>query len=64
MRPGDRVELLDVPNDPDPVPVGTLGTVESVRAVSGLRQVNVRWDNGRTTMLSIPPDRVRFVAPE
>ena len=70
MREGDRVELLDLPNDARRalVPVGTRGTVEGVRTVSGVGetfvQVSVRWDNGRTLMLSIPPDRVRVLAPE
>ena len=54
-----------MPNDPDPVPVGTEGTVEEVSDVGpgAFTQVEVSWDNGRTLMLSMPPDEVRVVRP-
>lgn len=63
MKIGDRVELIDMPDDPSPIPVGTKGTVERINDVKGLgfTQVQVKWDNGRTLMLSIPPDRVRII---
>lgn len=45
---GTRVELVAMPDDPDPVPVGSRGTV-----VGGFRgeQIWVDWDNGRSLML-------------
>jgi len=65
LSAGDRIELLAMPDDPNPVPVGTKGTVEWVNDVDlgGERftQAGVRWENGSSLMLSIPPDRVRRV---
>lgn len=43
---GDRIRLVKMGDDPDPIPVGATGTVVSV--TDGLLgQVAVRWDNGR-----------------
>ncbi len=55
IQPGDRIVLLSMPHDPDPVPVGTEGTVEEVNDVGfgAFTQVEVSWDNGRTLMLSM-----------
>jgi hypothetical protein len=41
---GDRIKLIDMRNDPDPIPSGTEGTVYYV----GGDVINVQWDNGRT----------------
>lgn len=54
---GSRVELLAMPNDPDPVPEGTLGTVTGVRGGGLYAQVHVQWDNGRTLSLIPGVDR-------
>lgn len=57
---GDRIELLEMPADPNPIPRGTLGTVEgSQRWDSKCWLVQVRWDNGRSLQLCIPPDSAR-----
>ncbi len=65
LNHGDRVELLAMPSDPDPIPVGSRGTVMAVsnHVTGGERwlQVDVAWDSGRTLMLVIPPDRVRVL---
>jgi hypothetical protein len=65
IQPGDRIVLLSMPHDPDPVPVGTEGTVEKINDVGpvAFTQVEVRWDNGRRLMLSMPPDEVRVIHP-
>lgn len=60
---GDRVELLAM-EDPQAVPVGTQGTVEHAEDVDfgggdRFTQISVAWDNGRTLMACVPPDRVR-----
>lgn len=65
-RPGDRIELVSMFDDPDPVLPGTRGTATHVQPVdlgapNKFWQVSVDWDNGRSLMLSIPPDRVRYV---
>jgi len=59
-RPGDRIRLIAMPDDLDPIPVGSTGTVTFVNGHgSGERawsQIGVDWDNGRKLMLAVPPD--------
>jgi hypothetical protein len=60
---GSRIRLLSMPDDPDPVPVGTLGVViSSAQRVGNGWQVGVRWANGRTLNLAIPPDTWEYVS--
>lgn len=52
VKPGDRVKITGVmPNDPDPLPIGSTGTVTEVRAEVG--QIYVDWDPevGRSLIL-------------
>lgn len=56
MRPGDRIELVSMPNDPCPVPVGTQGKVTEAVHMHDFTQYHVAWDNGRTLSLIVPPD--------
>jgi hypothetical protein len=58
FRPGQRIRLLEMVDDPDPLPVGSLGTITDVRNIGDWLQIDVDWDNGRSLMLSVPPDRV------
>lgn len=48
---GDRIRLLQMPDDPNPIPIGELGTVVSVFShgigESAWHQVDVEWDHGR-----------------
>lgn len=64
-RPGDRIELVSMHDDPDPVPVGAKGTVTLVHRVGAKSnawlQVDIDWDNGRQLMLVVPPDEFVFV---
>jgi len=54
---GDRIRLLHMPDDPDPIPAGSTGTV--TRVTDGpLAQVSVDWDNGRS--LSLVPGTDKF----
>jgi len=62
---GDRIELVFM-DDPCPIRPGTRGVVRGVRIVGDVRrggfaQVDVDWDNGRSLMLSVPPDVVRIL---
>jgi hypothetical protein len=62
---GDRIELVAMPNDPDPILVGEQGIVESVVGLdTRLYQINVTWDSGRTLALSVPPDQFRVIKAE
>jgi len=66
IEKGARVKLISMPNDPDPVPPGTLGTVTSSRVIEGLTprpylQLGVTWDNGRSLGLVLPPDAVELI---
>lgn len=53
---GQRIQLVSMPNDPNPVPTGTKGMVRSVNTFQGRTQVAVAWDNGRSLALAVPPD--------
>jgi len=63
-QPGDRIRLLAMTDDPDPIPLGTTGTVISVRQLGSWSQVDVKWDNGRTLMLVVPPDQFEVISGE
>lgn len=63
---GDRIRMIEMPNDPNPIMPGETGIVQRVQAVDTWRerwyQVYVKWDSGRSLMLSMPPDRVEIVS--
>ena len=46
--PGTRIRLLEMSEDPNPVPAGSCGTV---LAVDGAGQLLMQWDNGRNLSL-------------
>jgi hypothetical protein len=47
---GDRIRLLAMPDDPDPLPIGSTGTVTTVTD-GPMGQIGVDWDNGRSLFL-------------
>ena len=49
-KPGDRICLLGMPDDPDPLPVGSTGTVTRV-TTGPMAQITIKWDCGRSLML-------------
>jgi hypothetical protein len=65
---GDRIEMVLMPDDPDPIPTGTQGTIDYVTDVDLGRpnrpytQIGVKWDNGRTLSVCTPPDRIKLVS--
>lgn len=61
-QPGDRIRLVSMLDDPDPIPRGTTGTVTAVRQQRTWAQVDVAWDNGRTLMLVVPPDEFEVIS--
>jgi len=68
MKPGDRVELVYMAEDPYPLPDGSRGTVRRTSDVDlgdgPFVQVHVDWDCGRSIMLVVPPDQVRVLGEE
>jgi len=56
VEAGDRIELRAMPDDPNPVPVGTLGTVRSAVPLHDEWHIAVDWDNGRTLSVIYPVD--------
>ncbi|AMV35227.1 hypothetical protein VN12_24090 [Pirellula sp. SH-Sr6A] len=61
---GDRIRLIAMPDDPDPIPRGSVGTVRKVHPHHGWTQVEVDWDSGRSLMLTIPGDIIKIITPE
>ena len=45
---GTRLMLKKMPNDPNPIPEGTTGTVTGI---DGLGTIRMQWDNGRALAL-------------
>ena len=62
---GDRIRLVSMHDDPDPIPPGQTGTVASVERLltegAGWLQIDVNWDKGRSLMLVSPPDRFEVI---
>lgn len=65
-QPGDRIRLIAMSDDSDPVPPGSTGTVKSVRKCGSGQsvwfQAEADWDSGRKLMLRVPPDQVEVRA--
>jgi hypothetical protein len=64
-RIGDRIRLLVMPDDPDPIATGQTGTVTGVAShgegYDRWFQIDVSWDNGRSLMLVSPPDTFEII---
>lgn len=59
---GKRIRLVEMPDDPCPVPQGTEGEVTRVHDMrDGTWQVSVKWDNGRTLSMICPPDKFELL---
>ena len=56
---GKRIELVNMPSDPNPLPPGSQGTVEMV---DGAGQLLMKWDNGRTLSLIPGVDQFKVVS--
>jgi hypothetical protein len=59
---GDRIRLIRMPEDPDPIPSCSLGTVRAIHPHHRWTQVEVDWDNGRRLMLSLPADVIEILS--
>ena len=58
---GERIRLIEMPNDPCPIEPGSLGTITYVSPGPG--QIGVKWDSGRTLHLVIGVDVFEVVTP-
>jgi hypothetical protein len=68
FQQGDRVMLVHMGDDPDPVKPGTEGTVTHVEELRffgrpAQLQVSVDWDDGRRLSCLVPPDMIVRVDP-
>ena len=68
IQKGSRVRLVSMPDDPDPIPSGTEGTVVLGNPVhpgpgseNNFTQVMVKWDNGRSLSCVVPPDHLELL---
>lgn len=61
FKEGDRIELVLMGDDPDPIKVGTKGTIIKVNFLPSWNetQVSVKWDNGRTLRVLLPQDKIK-----
>lgn len=57
---GDRIKLVDMPNDPHPIESGTEGTVKFINTNVGI--VGVEWDNGSSLNLVIGLDSYELLS--
>ena len=64
--PGDRIRLIKMTDDPNPIEPGTMGTVTSINTVYlfGEDHLNVDWDNGRTLSLLVGTDEFEVIEPD
>jgi hypothetical protein len=60
-KTGDRLRLISMPDEPNPVPTGTKGTVFSVIPYGGNWILNMKWDNGRTLGVHLEQDTVEKI---
>lgn len=59
IQKGDRIELIKMDDDPNPIPAGMRGDVESINPImDGQTQVWVNWDNGRRFPVILPEDQI------
>ena len=58
---GTRIELIQMGEDPRPVPPGTRGTVVYV---DDMGQIGMRWDNGQSLSLIPGEDSFRILTQE
>lgn len=67
--PGQRIEMLHMPDDPDPIPAGTCGTITAAGQLPFTHngkpqfQLQVTWDNGRSLSCICPPDQIKILSP-
>ncbi|MHC2534203.1 DUF4314 domain-containing protein [Bradyrhizobium diazoefficiens] len=62
FRNGDRLRLIAMVDDPAPIPPGTEGTVNGDPTFfADSWDTPMRWDNGRTLSMVVPPDQAEKI---
>lgn len=65
FQKGDVIELVSMPDDPDPIPAGTRGIVQYGNEIAiGDRayvQYSIEWAIDRSLQAVVPPDDLRLV---
>jgi len=61
FKVGDRIELIQMGPDPDPVEPGARGTIDHIGTFQGHTQIGVDWDNGRALLVILPEDTIRKI---
>jgi hypothetical protein len=53
MKIGDKIKLIEMKNDPNPINPGQIGEITEIRlsGPSECHQINVLWEDGRTLSL-------------
>jgi|LakMenE01Jun11ns_1017448.scaffolds.fasta_scaffold9959572_18 hypothetical protein len=61
--PGDRIRLINMPDDPNPIEPNTTGTVTSIDTINMFDEdlLNVDWDNGRILNLIVGIDEFEVI---
>lgn len=60
---GDRIRLIHMPEDHDPIRPGETGTVIWVEdGLAESKLIGMEWDNGRSLSLCIPPDKYEILS--
>lgn len=64
IQKGDRIRLIRMGDDPDPIAPGATGEIMVTPVeIQGIMHVSVKWDPevGRSLSLCIPPDEVEVI---
>lgn len=63
-KKGDRIEMIFMGNDPDPIAPGSQGIITHISEDvfgKGTAEVSVDWDNGRSLSVCLPQDKVKKI---
>jgi len=63
FKVGDKVELVHMGVDPDPINVGQRGIIEEIRELLYFKQTQIwiKWDDGRTLAVVLPEDSIKVL---
>ena len=70
---GKRCKLVHMSDDPNPIEQGATGTINLIGPLQNhspivphgheWRQIGVKWDNGRSLLVILPPDQIELIDP-